>query len=325
MLAASIAIKGAGKPNVKGRTSTDGGPTTPNPPSDRKDGIAKRPDEDVILKPSPLECRRNSPPRLGLAVGGDKVRDSNSKVLKATFANESLGVNNDEAPAIFEQGASDITTNLVPLTGYDANFLSDCKHIIISDLLERRNIDDNDGIPPGLKSTYDDSSPNGEFMLCTILTITKPSGQAQEDYFKYPKHVRGGRKRVVSSTSYKHKITLGDIGDPAAHTCAILEENSDRHNLLFSWDKSLSRVRVGASVAILVSYHKGMYFWTTYNTNCWSWWWQSPQLEGIMKSGTYVISTDWPLQLVQCQNMPQRPLDCDCIGSTQKFFSPRGM
>jgi hypothetical protein len=94
---------------------------------------------------------------------------------------------------------------------------------------------------------------------------------------------------------------FGDLEDTKALTFAILESNNDTHNILFQ-NKSMADITVGSRFAV-----------------------KSPLLVGKLKSGSYVIKTDRPLEVLSAPEIPERPLRTSTVGDALRYFVLKGV
>jgi hypothetical protein len=104
----------------------------------------------------------------------------------------------------------------------------------------------------------------------------------------------------VASSGFKKSLLFGDLEDSKAPTFAILEPNNDTHNLLFR-NKAMEDVVVGSRFAI-----------------------KSPELVGKLKSGSYVVRTDRPLEVLKQPDIPARGLDTSQVSESLTYFVLKG-
>jgi hypothetical protein len=179
--------------------------------------------------------------------------------------------------------------------GYDAGFLEFSNFTTVSQLLN----DNDEDLEEGLLMSLSDDNVVPEFLHGVLLRISNPSPAASEanQYTPYkPGATRYLKKPKTNATGFKKILLFGDLEDNKALTFAILESNNDTHNVLFQ-NKSMADITVGSRFAV-----------------------KSPLLVGKLKSGSYVIKTDRPLEVLSAPEIPERPLRTSTVGDALRYF-----
>ena len=195
------------------------------------------------------------------------------------------------SPTDFPPKAEDCSVVL----GYDESFLEYSDFTTLNDLMadNERTLDEDieDSFKPDTKAT---------FLWALLLKIAPPSAASQEanQYLPFGKGTnRPMAKRQKSApVPYKKALTFADLMDPQRRTFNILEMNNNTHNTLFA-NKSMDQVKVGELFAI-----------------------KSPVVTGKLKSGSFVVQTARPVEVLQKPYLPTKPLDASRAANEMQYF-----
>jgi hypothetical protein len=193
-------------------------------------------------------------------------------------------------------GAADNTRFKVQ-TGYDDGFLKFSRITTISELLAAREKELNDSLLPDVTASY---CPT--FLRGVLLKIAPPKETEQNHYTPFKQNTGGKfvKRAKPNPSGYKRNLVFGDLEDKKCFTFAIMEPNNEKHNQLFP-NKTMENVVVGSQFAI-----------------------KSPYLCGVLKSGSHVITTDRPLEVLVEPPLPIRPLKTDNVVDSMRYFVMEG-
>jgi hypothetical protein len=179
--------------------------------------------------------------------------------------------------------------------GYDSGFLSFSAVTSITKLLRSRDKD----LSSKLKTSFAASDvPKPLFLHAVLLKISPPASNSADalQYVPYRGMSRMQKKPKVGPTTHKKSLLFGDLQDPQNRTFAILEDNNDTHNRLFG-GRPIDRITVGCSFAV-----------------------KSPVLLGVLKSGSHVVWTDRPLEVLTYPVLPPHPLNSAVVSPSLHYF-----
>jgi hypothetical protein len=180
-------------------------------------------------------------------------------------------------------------------SGYDGGFLEYSKVTTISELLSENDAD----IDEDFTTEFSDSdSVEPKFLHAVLLKIAPPSSSTSDSnqYVPFKSGSRFAKKPKTAPSGFKKSLLFGDLEDRKAQTFVILEPNNDTHNLLFR-NKAMDDVVVGSRFAI-----------------------KSPELVGKLKSGSFVVKTHRPLEVIAQPAITKRALDTSQVSESLRYF-----
>lgn len=179
--------------------------------------------------------------------------------------------------------------------GYDGGFLTFSAVTSITALLRAKDKD----LSSKLKTSFTAADvPKPLFLHAVLLKISPPASNSADalQYVPYRAMSRVQKKPKVGPATHKKSLLFGDLQDPQNRTFAILEDNNDTHNRLFG-GRPIDRITVGCCFAV-----------------------KSPVLLGVLKSGSHVVSTDRPLELLTYPVLPAHPLNSAVVSPSLHYF-----
>jgi hypothetical protein len=189
------------------------------------------------------------------------------------------------------------------LSTYDSGFLEYSKCVTISDLVYKKNKIKSDTF----KTEFTDTDTGGKasFLVGILLRISPPSQVNLEPGTQYFNNKANGQrlaKRLkTANTGIKKILLFGCLTDTKAQTFVLLEANNTTHNLFFR-NRALDKVKVGTCFAV-----------------------KSPSVIGTLKSGSVVVETARPLEVMDDPPLPTRTLSRSLYQEALRFFVLRGI
>lgn len=180
-------------------------------------------------------------------------------------------------------------------SGYDDGFLKSSKVTTITDLLYEGDTD----LSHDFVTAFQDSDVvEPTFLHGILLKVSPPSANQDGGSHQFVPYKSGARfgKKFKAASNFKKSLLFGDLEDPKAPTFVVLETSNNIHNLLFR-DRTMDDVVVGTRFAI-----------------------KSPELVGKFKSGSYIIKTDRPFEILVEPKLPSRALDASKVSDSLRFF-----
>jgi hypothetical protein len=206
-----------------------------------------------------------------------------------------------QSPAIMPASTTATNANASSATsfkvrdGYDGGFLKYSKVTTISELLSENDAD----ITEDFTTEFSDTdSVEPKFLHAVLLKIAPPLSSSSDNnqYVPFKSGSRFAKKPRTAPSGFKKSLLFGDLHDGKAQTFVILEPNNDTHNLLFR-NKAMDDIVVGSRFAI-----------------------KSPELVGKLKSGSFVVKTHRPLELIAEPAIPKRGLDTSQVSESLRYF-----
>lgn len=186
---------------------------------------------------------------------------------------------------------------------YDAGFLEYSKCVSVSDLLYTKSKAKSDAFKTEFK---DDDIQQGQptYAVGILLKISPPSQvnlEASPYFNNRSTGPRLAKKLKTANTGIKKILLFGCLTDTKAVTFVLLEANNTTHNLFFR-NRALDDIKVGTCFAI-----------------------KSPTVIGVLKSGSYIIETSRPLEMLESPELPIRSLSKSMYQESLRFFSLRNV
>lgn len=175
---------------------------------------------------------------------------------------------------------------------YDDGFLTDNYEVVSCKQLLNRYDDPVDRV----QENSDEWETAKDLVLWGCLIGMDPPPADKKKDFMFTKSMRN-KKFKANSQTYNRALKFADLRDSGRGTFVILEHTNTETNQLWMRDLSYAKVRVGERFVVL-----------------------SPKCVGALKSGSRLVHTDRPLELLVGPTLPYRALNPNKAKHELKYF-----